>query len=276
MLASVLKPLAPGKIEIDVVGCVSRRRVHHAVVELRRLEGGADGPPLFAEPDLGNRRPETHLGVQLAAERLGELLHSLAERDQRRRLFLAALALPLLRAAPLSGERLDYRPVAPLEPVEPRQRVADRELLRVAGEDAGHERIGDVVEHLLVEAPPDEPRDAFLHGRVVVFQQRLSEHRELGGVGEKTRGEDLGRRHRDGDEPVLPHHEAAVRRGRRAHQIRLETELGDQRPQLGRRRRDGVGAEVGEVALAPLGADDATEPVARLVDDDPIPRCFSR
>ena len=37
---------------------------------------------------------------------------------------------------------------------------------------------------------------------------------------------------------------------------------------LGRGRGEGVGAEVGEVAVVLFGADDAAEPVARLVEDD--------
>ena len=51
-------------------------------------------------------------------------------------------------------------PCDQLERIQPRQGVAHGQPLRIAGEDAGDEGIGDVVEDLLVETSPDEGGDA--------------------------------------------------------------------------------------------------------------------
>ena len=223
--------------------------------------------PLGPTPNRGDGRLEPYLRVQLARERGRELLHSLAERDERRRRLLARL-LSLLLFPTAAHERLEHRSVVPLEAIEPGQRVADRELLGVARVHAGDVGVGDVVEHFLIEAPPHEPRDALLHRRIELIHQRLAEDRELGALGQEPGGEDLGGRHRKGNELVPLHDEPLPRRRRRGDDAALETEVREERGDFGRGCGQGVGAEVGEVAVVLLGADHAAEPVARLVEDD--------
>ena len=65
--------------------------------------------------------------------------------------------------------------MGPFQRVQPRQRVPQGQLLRVAAEEPGNEGIGDVVHHLLIEAPAEEPGDAV---EVVAATARI--RRELG------------------------------------------------------------------------------------------------
>ena len=48
-----LEPVAARQLEVDLVDAVGRGGVDHAVVELGRLVGGADGPPLGAARGSG-------------------------------------------------------------------------------------------------------------------------------------------------------------------------------------------------------------------------------
>ena len=194
-----LESVAALQPEVDLVGPMGRGGVDHAVVELGRLVGGADGPPLGAAPDLGNRCLESDLGVEAAGQRVGQLLQTTREGDlvprHRRRSRLAGPGqLP---------ECLHHRAVAALQTVQPGEGVPERELLRITGEGARDERVGDVVHHFLIEPAAEEAGDAFLHRRVARLLQRLPEDRQLGAVREQPRRQQL--RRRDGQRaPAAP------------------------------------------------------------------------
>jgi hypothetical protein len=110
-----LEPIAALEGELDLVGPMRRRGVDDAIVQLGRLVGGADGPPLGAAPDLGDRRLEPDLGVRPRAKRVGQFLQAaregdLVRRDRRRTRLPSPGQLP---------ERLHHRAVAALQAVQP-------------------------------------------------------------------------------------------------------------------------------------------------------------
>ena len=53
-------------------------------------------------------------------------------------------------------------PALPLGLEQPRKQRAHRQALDVAGVDAGEQRLGQVVDRLLAEAPPHERADRFV------------------------------------------------------------------------------------------------------------------
>ena len=192
--------------------------------------------------------------MQLAREREGQLLHPLPEGDQRCGRVLAAL-LRLLPSPAAARERLDHRPVTTLQSVQPGQRVPHRELFRVAGVDTGDEGVGHVVQHFLIEAPPHEPRDALLHRRVALLHQRLAEHRELGAVGQEPGREDFGGDIGRGTSLFLRTTKRFRAAGDAGTTLDVRPILSSERLNRGRRRGEGVGAQVGQVAIRPLGDD---------------------
>jgi hypothetical protein len=155
-----------------------------------------------------------------------------------------------------------------LQRVDLGQGVTYRELFRISGEDPRHERVGDVVEHFLIEPPADESGHALLDRILTGVHQRLAEDGQLGAVREKTRGEELGRRHRKRDQLAPAHDVPGPRIGGGGHQPRFETELREQRPD--RRGRSGKGGrpQLGQVAVAPFGQYDAAAAAVALVHDD--------
>ena len=171
-----LEPVAARKVEIDLVEQCAARRTPPRRTAPPAWNAAPTVHPLGPERSWVDRRREPDLGVELARERVGQLLQAVAERDHaagHRRARRVGVPLPRAHHA---AERLDDRAVGALEPVQLRQRVPDRELLGVAGVDAGDERVGDVVQDFLVEPAADEGRDALLHRRVAGVDQRLAEH----------------------------------------------------------------------------------------------------
>ena len=263
-----LEPIAAREVEIDVVEAVGRRGVDHGIVELAGLERGADRPALRSMPKLRDGRAQPDLRVELPGERVGQFLQSVPERDQpagHTRLAVL-LAFPRSEHAP---ERLDHRAMRSLEAVQLRQRMPHRELLRVAGEDAGDERIGDVVEDFLIEPAPNEGRDALLGRRVARVDERLAEDGELGAVREQTGREDLLRRHRQRQELLLLD-DVTVARGRGGREdAGFEAQLGQEGREGRRGRSQRVGAELRQIALAAVGPDRPADAIAGLVHHHP-------
>ena len=160
--------------------------------------------------------------------------------------------------------------MGPLHPVQSGQRVAHRELLRVAGEDAAHERIRHVVQHLLIEPAPHESGYALLDQGVAGIHQGLPEDGELGAVRQQAGREQVLRGDREGQQLLLPDDVAVPRHRRRRHDARLQPELDQHGPE--RRLRGGhrVGTQLGQIALAALGPHHPADPFGGLVDDDPL------
>src|SRR4051794_8837111 len=80
------------------------------------------------------------------------------------------------------------------------QRMANRQLLRIAGKGPGDEGAHDVVQNLLVKTSAHESGDALVHRGVASLDQGLAEYRQLGGVGKEPGGEQLGRSERQADQ----------------------------------------------------------------------------
>jgi hypothetical protein len=191
------------KVQVDLVDAVRRGGVHDRVVQLRLLERGPDRPPFGSRAELRDRGLEPDLGVELARERVGELLQAGTERDHPAGHRRSRRVGVTLSRAHHAAERLDDRAVGALEPVQLRERMANRELLGIAGVDAGDERVRNVVHDLLVEPAADEGGDALLDRGVAAVDERLTEYRQLGPVGEQPRREEVLGRHRERQQPVL-------------------------------------------------------------------------
>ena len=129
-----LDPVAALEGEVDLVGAVGRRGVDHPVVQLRRLIRRAR-----PSTPWGPRRSWVTGALKRSSDRSSRASASGSSWSPPAKEISAGPAAPpgLAPGAHHLPQRLHHRAVGVLQVVQPRQGVADRELLGVAGEDAG-------------------------------------------------------------------------------------------------------------------------------------------
>ena len=146
--------------------------------------------------------------------------------------------------------------------------MRQRKLVRIAGVNAGDERVNRVIEKFLVEPAHDELRDAFFHAVAARFDERLAQHGELGLGGEQRRRKKSQRRAGHFNRATVAHDVARLGFRIGGELARFEAGVADELRDFRRRFENRVRPELGEKTVLADGLNHAADAPARFINRD--------